>query len=111
MLRNAEKVPSRQNINDLTQEQLYLYLEGLKKFQHVPANNPLSYFQIAGEKALDLPVTAKRRRNSWTSVPEMAQRRVEPRYPRRSYTDFVRRILYSFLDPIPDMASPVFGLV
>ncbi|KAL9100136.1 MAG: hypothetical protein Q9163_004452 [Psora crenata] len=42
------EIPQRQDIRDLSQKQRYLYLEGLKKFQNVPTDNPLSYFQIAG---------------------------------------------------------------
>ena len=45
----AEEIPVRQDLRDLSKEQKYpSYLEGLKKFQHVSAEDPLSYFQIAG---------------------------------------------------------------
>jgi len=49
LLKIAENIPLRQNFPDLADEQKYLYLEGLKKFHHTGKDDPLSYFQIAGE--------------------------------------------------------------
>jgi hypothetical protein len=33
----------------MSKEQMYLYLEGLAKFQSADIDDPLSYFQIAGK--------------------------------------------------------------
>jgi tyrosinase len=44
------EILQRQDVRDLSEEQLYLFVEGLKRFQHVDKDDPLSYFQIAGEK-------------------------------------------------------------
>lgn len=45
----GEIPPLRQDVRDLSEEQMYLYLEGLKKFQQVSKDEPLSYYKIAGE--------------------------------------------------------------
>lgn len=44
----GEIPPLRQDVRDLSEEQMYLYLEGLKKFQQVSKDEPLSYYKIAG---------------------------------------------------------------
>ena len=43
------KVALRKDLRDLNQDELYLYVEGLKKFQSQDKSDWLSYFQIAGQ--------------------------------------------------------------
>ena len=45
----GEIPPFRQDVRDLSEEQMYLYLEGLKKFQQESTEEPQSYYQIAGK--------------------------------------------------------------
>lgn len=49
-LNHAGEIPQRQELNDLSDEQKFLYLEGLKRFQEVSNDDPLSYYQIAGKR-------------------------------------------------------------
>ena len=46
-----EAVPVRQEFRDFVKEpkNLYLYFEGLKRFQAIDTKDPLSYYQIAGK--------------------------------------------------------------
>jgi len=45
---DGKPIPVRKEIRDMSKEQMYLYLEGLAKFQSADIDDPLSYFQIAG---------------------------------------------------------------
>jgi hypothetical protein len=42
-------MPLRKELNDLSDEEMFLYLEGLKGFQNEDMAKPLSYYQIAGK--------------------------------------------------------------
>ena len=71
-------VQVRKNIADLSNDELTVLLLGLRRFQAVDQNDPLSYFQIAGEWDALLPArlfalanTAPPHRNPRSAVSDM----------------------------------------
>ena len=51
-------IPLRKEIRNLSQVEMYLYFEGLAKFQQVDMDDPLSYYQIAGRSPIHSPLEA-----------------------------------------------------
>ena len=50
----TDLTPTRKEIRDMSNVEMYLYFEGLAKFQQVDMNDPLSYYQIAGKSLISL---------------------------------------------------------
>jgi hypothetical protein len=50
----TETIPNRKEIRSLTDAELYVYVKGLRLFYDVDKQDPLSYFQIAGESCFSL---------------------------------------------------------
>lgn len=45
---SGQKAPVRKDIRNLSPEELYLYVEGLARFQQESSTKPKSFYQIAG---------------------------------------------------------------
>lgn len=104
-------VPLRREIRDLQKnfpDQWNVYLLGLKDFQETDENDPLSYYQIAGREPSMI-------RSQWQQPVANIHR---ARYPWPSIQGVERcggqryhGVLHSLLNPFPNVASPVFGII
>ena len=54
----TDPIPVRKEIRNLSPEEMYLYFQGLAKFQQVDMDDPLSYYQIAGESPIPFRMEA-----------------------------------------------------
>ena len=94
----------------LQPEELWLFQQGLAKFQAVPMNDPLSYYQIAGvsvsQRVCEKSRSAELHRNPWSPFPDMAERFSKYGH---SYQQQWRLwwLLHTYLHHLSDVASSV----
>ena len=53
-----DPIPVRKELRDLSPEEMFLFFEGLAKFQQVDMEDPVSYYQIAGKSPMVFPLKA-----------------------------------------------------